>query len=67
MVVETGNIVTYEINIYNEGEIDGYASEIKDHLPSHLEFVEGEFNEKYGWELEEDGRTVPAIKKCGRT
>ena len=39
------------LRVYNEGEIDGYAAEVKDHLPSNLEFVDGEFNEKYGWEL----------------
>ena len=46
------------LRVYNEGDIDGYAAEIKDHLPPYLEFVEGEFNEKYGWEVSEDGRTV---------
>ena len=34
------------------------ASEIKDHLPSYLKYVEGEFNKKYGWTVSEDGRTV---------
>ena len=58
ILVQQKDIIVYMLRVYNEGEIDGYASEIKDHLPSHLEFVEGEFNEKYGWELEEDGRTV---------
>ena len=38
--------------------MDGYASEIKDHLPPYLEFVDDEFNEQYGWEVSEDGRTV---------
>ena len=46
------------LRVYNEGEIDGYAAEIKDHLPEYLEFVEGEFNEEYGWSVSEDGRTV---------
>ena len=42
----------------NEGETDGYASEIKDHLPDTLEFVDGEFNDQYGWVASEDGRTL---------
>lgn len=50
------NIVIYMLRVYNEGEIDGYASQIKDYLPPYLEFVEGEFNEKYGWKISEDGR-----------
>ena len=36
----------------------GYAAQIKDHLPEYLEFVDGDFNKKYGWEVSEDGRTV---------
>ena len=46
------------LRVYNEGDIDGYAAEIKDHLPPYLEFVNDEFNKQYGWELSEDGRTV---------
>ena len=36
IVVRTGDIVTYRITIYNEGEIDGYASKIIDQLPTGL-------------------------------
>ena len=46
------------LRVYNEGDIDGYAAEIKDHLPPHLEFVDSEFNKQYGWDVSEDGRTV---------
>ena len=56
--VKKNDIIVYMLRVYNEGEEDGYATEIKDHLPSYLEFVEGEYNEKYGWEVSEDGRTV---------
>ena len=56
--VNKGDIVVYMLRVYNEGDIDGYASEVKDHLPSYLEFVEGEFNKKYGWTVSSDGRTV---------
>ncbi len=58
IVVQPNDIVVYMLRVYNEGDIDGYASEIKDHLPPYLEFVEGEFNNKYNWEVSEDGRTV---------
>ena len=58
VVVEPNSIVVYMLRVYNEGEQNGYAAEIKDHLPSYLEFVEGEFNEQYGWEKSEDGKTV---------
>ncbi len=56
--VKRNDYVVYMLRAYNEGEINGYAAEIKDHLPSYLEFVEGEFNTQYGWEVSEDGRTV---------
>ena len=46
------------LRVYNEGDIDGYASEIKDHLPPYLEYVDSEFNRQYGWEVSEDGRTL---------
>ena len=56
--VKAGDIVTYSIRVYNEGEIDGYASLIVDTLPSGLEFVEyeegdGSINDTYGWVLKE--------------
>ena len=37
VVVENGYIVTYEITIYNEGDVEGYASQITDQLPTGLE------------------------------
>ena len=56
--VSKGDIVVYMLRVYNEGDIDGYASEIKDHLPQYLEYVDSEFNKEYGWKVSEDGRTV---------
>lgn len=58
VLVQPNNIVIYMLRVYNEGEMDGYASEIKDHLPPYLEFIDDEFNKQYGWEVSEDGRTV---------
>ena len=40
--VETGDIVLYTIRIYNEGDIDGYASKVTDYLPAGLRMVEGD-------------------------
>ena len=36
VVVSKGNIVTYKLSIYNEGDIDGYPSKIVDQLPTGL-------------------------------
>ena len=58
VLVQPNNYVIYMLRVYNEGDIDGYASEIKDHLPPYLTYVDSEFNREYGWEVSEDGRTV---------
>ena len=46
VVIETGDVVTYEITIYNEGEKAGRATKVVDQLPTGLEFsrvVSGNF------------------------
>ena len=45
----------YQIKVTNEGEIAGYAEEVKDYIPSGLKFVK-EDNSK--WTMLEDGNTV---------
>ena len=51
--VSLGAIVEYTIRVYNEGQVDGYVEEIKDHLPDQLEFVkDNETNKKYGWTVD---------------
>ena len=56
--VVKNDIVVYMIRAYNEGDLDGYASEITDHLPSYLKYVDSDFNKTYGWKVSDDGRTV---------
>ena len=58
VTVKRNDYVVYMLRAYNEGEIAGYAAEIKDHLPEYLEFVDNDFNRNYGWSVSEDGRTV---------
>ena len=36
VVVSNGDVVTYSITIYNEGDKNGYATKIVDRLPSGL-------------------------------
>ena len=40
--VKTGDVITYNITIYNEGEKEGRATKIVDQLPTGLKFVEVE-------------------------
>ena len=50
LLVKSGDTVTYIIRIYNEGSVDGYATEIVDYLPVGLKFKEdSELNRQYGW------------------
>ena len=50
IAIETGDIIIYTIRVYNEGDVDGYATQITDHLPEQLEFIQdNELNIKYGW------------------
>lgn len=56
--VKAGDKVTYSIKVYNEGDIDGYATLIVDALPEGLEFAnyevgDGSINDQYGWKLVE--------------
>ena len=44
--VNTTDIVTYTIRVYNEGELDGYASKIMDDIPQGLEFVPAEYDKE---------------------
>ena len=50
ITVETGDTVIYTLRIYNEGDIAGYAEEVKDDLPEGLEFLpENDTNINYRW------------------
>ena len=40
--LKKGDIITYTIRVYNEGQIDGYAKKVTDYLPEGLELVKSE-------------------------
>ena len=59
LAVKVGDKIVYTIRVYNEGSINGTASEVKDYLPQYLTYVkDSEINAKYKWELSDDGRVV---------
>ena len=61
LTIPENSYILYNIRVYNEGEVDVFAGEVKDYLPDYLEFVSDDaekFNEKYGWKLSSDGKTV---------
>ena len=58
LVVDKNSVVVYMLRVYNEGDINGYATEITDYLPEGLDFVDGGFNKQYGWDYDETTRKV---------
>ncbi len=56
VVVKTGDIVKYRLRVYNEGERDGYASQISEDIPEGLEFIDGEVEQATS-QLERDAIT----------
>ena len=59
LLVQNGDIVKYTLRVYNEGEIDGYASEITEDVPAGLEFL---WSEQTDTELEAD-TTLTELEK----
>ncbi len=62
-----GDIVTYTIRIYNEGEIDAKVTEITDYLATYLEYVPyGEDSEGKWWTFTEgdEYNTVTSTADC---
>ena len=55
LTVKKGDIITYTLRIYNEGDIDGYATEITDYIPEGLAYI-NYYNANMDnlWELDEN-------------
>ena len=64
--VNTGDVVTYTIRVYNEGEVDGYVSLIKDEIPEGLQYITNDAtNATYGWKiLDADGKETSDVSKA---
>ena len=58
LLVEKNSYVLYDIRVYNEGDVDVYAGEVKDYLPNYLDYVSCEFNDNFGWKVAADGKTI---------
>ena len=59
LVVKKGDIVTYTIRVYNEGETAGYAEQVADYLPEGLGFLVGHTtNIDNYWSIPEEVETV---------
>ena len=51
IIVKSGDIVTYQIRIYNEGKADATASKIIDYIPKGMEFVGVYYHDNAGVEI----------------
>ena len=57
ITVEPGTNVVFELRVYNEGTLDGKATEITDYLPENMTLAKNStINTTYGWQVSEDGR-----------
>ena len=63
VTVQKGDIVKYTLRVYNEGEIDGYASEITEDIPEGLEFL---WSEQTDDELDNDTTLTDEEKEAIR-
>ena len=66
LIVHVGETVIYTLRVYNEGDIDGYASEIKDNIPEYLEYLpEHGINKQYEWVMyDKEGNTTEDAEKA---
>ncbi len=58
LLINESDYIIYDIRVYNEGDVDGYASEIIDYLPDGLDYVDCDFNKTNGWQYDETTRTI---------
>ena len=66
VMVENGDVVTYNISIYNEGEVDGRATEIIDQLPSGLKYSQI-VTEGFTAEYDEETNRVTITRETNNT
>ena len=66
LVVHVNDVVIYTLRIFNEGNIDGYASTITDDIPDYLEYLpENETNTKYLWKMyDKDGNETQDVSEA---
>ncbi len=66
LVVKKGDVITYTLRVYNEGELDGFASEITDYIPEGLALILNyNTNFENGWKLPNDLDNSKIMKLVG--
>ncbi len=63
--VQIGDIITYTLRIYNEGELPAYVTEVTDYLPTYLDYVKyGKDTDGAFWALNETARIAKTTSEC---
>ena len=64
--VVSGDIVTYTIRVFNEGNNDGYASKVSDDVPDGLEYLpDNDLNKEYRWVMyDKNGNKTTDVKNA---
>jgi len=65
VVVKKGDIVTYKIRVYNEGDLDGYATKIVDYIPEGLGYLMGYVENTNNYWVPELSDTTKTINLVG--
>ena len=63
VAVEFGDTVTYQITIYNEGEVAGRATEVIDQLPTGLRYVANNSSENFDISYDEETNRITITRK----
>lgn len=64
--VANGNTVVYTLRVFNEGNMAGYAEEVKDDLPEGLEYLPtNAINTAFRWKMyKQDGTETTEVKEA---
>lgn len=64
--VANNDEITYTIRVYNEGDIDGYAKEVMDDIPTGLTYLpDHATNKAYEWKMyDKDGKETTDVKQA---
>ena len=64
--VHVGDIVTYTIRVFNEGEMAGFAEKITDDIPEYLEYLpENKTNKEYRWVMyDKEGKETTNVTEA---
>ena len=66
VTVHVDDTIIYTLRVFNEGNMNGYASEVEDDIPDYLEYLpDEETNVNYMWKMyDKDGKETTNIEEA---